>query len=215
MRVPVQKIKFLNPKINIALCLAESRGYIRGAAFNYQVVPVGQPTPDEDALVYTTQPQGCETEAGMVECILHNSAAKKELVGYPGYPTPIPRAADLTAPCPYRIVEIPSKGLGMVAARDLRFGELIISERPLLISPQISKIDFIKWTNTTTPRQKQEAACFESEKIYKVAFERMDPEAKETYMKLHNSHKHDGSGPLLGVSRTNSYGVFALQGNIL
>lgn len=148
----------------------------------------------------------------MVECILQNNAAKKELVSYPGYPTPIPRAADSTAPCPYRIVEIPSKGLGMVAARDLRFGELIISERPLLITPQLTKIDCIKWMDTATPRQKQEAACFESEKIYKVAFERMEPEDKDTYMKLYNSHKHDGSGPILGISRTNSYGVFALQG---
>ncbi|KAF4590780.1 hypothetical protein EYR40_009377 [Pleurotus pulmonarius] len=194
---------------------SESRGYIRGGASDSKilVVPVGQPAPHEDALVYTTQPQGCDPEAGMVECILQNSAAKKELVEYPGYPAPIIREADSTAPCPYRIVEIPSKGLGMVAARDLHFGELIISERPLIISPRVMKINCMKWMDSATPRQKQEAAWFESEKIYKLAFERMEPEDKETYMKLYNSHKHDGTGPILGISRTNGYGVFALQGD--
>ncbi|KAF4590181.1 hypothetical protein EYR38_009479 [Pleurotus pulmonarius] len=193
---------------------SKSRGYICGGGFTYKLVPVGQPAPDDDSLVYTTQPQGCDPEAGMVECVLQNSAAKKELVEYPGYPAPIPREADSPASCPYRIVEIPSKGLGMVAARDLHFGELIISERPLMITPQRT-IHSIKWMDSATPRQKQEAVYFESEKIHKVALERMEPEDKEAYMQLYNSHKHDGSGPIVGISRTNAYGVFALQGDIL
>ncbi|KAF4577219.1 hypothetical protein EYR36_005206 [Pleurotus pulmonarius] len=191
---------------------SKSRGYICGGGFTYKLVPVGQPAPDDDSLVYTTQPQGCDPEAGMVECVLQNSAAKKELVEYPGYPAPIPREADSPASCPYRIVEIPSKGLGMVAARDLHFGELIISERPLMITPQRT-IHSIKWMDSATPRQKQEAVYFESEKIHKVALERMEPEDKEAYMQLYNSHKHDGSGPIVGISRTNAYGVFALQGD--
>lgn len=80
----------------------------------------------------------------MVECIFHSSAAKRESVAHPGYPISIPRPADAT--CPYRIVKIPSKGLGMVAARDLAFGDVITSERPLLVAPQYIFLDFIRWT---------------------------------------------------------------------
>ena len=35
----------------------------------------------------------------------------------------------------------------------------------------------------------------------------MMPEAKEEFMSLANSHKHDGSGPILGVIRTNGFRI--------
>lgn len=45
-----------------------------------------------------------------------------------------------------------------------------------------------------------------------MAYERMRPEVKVAYLQLYNSHQHDGSGPLLGVQRTNSFLWFKFQG---
>ena len=48
---------------------------------------------------------------------------------------------------------------------------------------------------------------FKQEQHLELVFNRMDEDRKEAYMALANSHKEDGSGPLLGVQRTNGFGV--------
>lgn len=40
-----------------------------------------------------------------------------------------------------------------------------------------------------------------------LSIDRMLPETRAAYMSLANSHLEDGSGPLVGISRTNSFGT--------
>lgn len=55
-------------------------------------------------------------------------------------------------------------------------------------------------------------ALCETQRFYRMAYERMHPEDKVAYRQLHDAHQHDGSGPLLGVQMPNSFLVFELQG---
>ncbi|KAF9497054.1 SET domain-containing protein [Pleurotus eryngii] len=201
-------------------------------------MPVDAPPPAAlVANIFTTQPQdGALSEN--VECILHSAAAKQELIEYPNFPQPTPRShtnplipallaslsddkdnnngegqgAEVSAP--YRIAEVPSKGLGMLATRAIPQGAFIMSERPLLLGPQVQHLDGhnMQFTATATARQRQRAIFTEAEKNLRIAFARMDPTNQKAYMALHNAHQSDGSGPITGVMRTNAYEVCRLDG---
>jgi hypothetical protein len=49
--------------------------------------------------------------------------------------------------------------------------------------------------------------CFEWEEQLQMVFNRMDEDKKLVFMALANSHKEDGTGPLLGVQRMNEFGL--------
>ncbi|KAG9218172.1 hypothetical protein CCMSSC00406_0008111 [Pleurotus cornucopiae] len=187
-----------------------------------RTVPVeAQHSTTQKAYVLTTQPQdGAHCQD--VECILRSAAAKQELIEYPMFPQPTALLASREddggqgvgeASPPYRIAPIPSKGLGMIATRAIPQGSLVAGERPLLIVPKMQRIpDSTKFTSNATVRRRRLAIFNEVEKEFRVAFARMDPANQEAYMALHNAHRDDGSGPLLGIMRTNAYRVCILEG---
>ncbi|KAF4577234.1 hypothetical protein EYR36_005221 [Pleurotus pulmonarius] len=186
---------------------SKSRGYESGglkvALQSPHELPANNPS-----MIYTSQPRGSPYP---VECLLRGAAAKRELIEYPDFPQEIYRASDLEERA-YSIVDIPGKGLGMVAAQDLEPGELITSERPLLLAPHaISSPASLEFNDDATEEQQQAAKYFEADRMLKIAYERMHRDDQAAYMKLHNAHLHDGSGPLLGVMRTNSYGLFDMH----
>ncbi|KAF4590806.1 hypothetical protein EYR40_009403 [Pleurotus pulmonarius] len=186
---------------------SKSRGYESGGLKVALQSPHELPT-NNPSMIYTSQPRGSPYP---VECLLRGAAAKRELIEYPDFPQEIYRASDLEERA-YSIVDIPGKGLGMVAAQDLEPGELITSERPLLLAPHaISSPASLEFTDDATEEQQQAAKYFEADRMLKIAYERMHRDDQAAYMKLHNAHLHDGSGPLLGVMRTNSYGLFDMQ----
>lgn len=141
--------------------------------------------------MYSTQPQGCDPEARTAECILHSSAARRELIAYAGYPTPLPHAPGGTGAAqacpPYRIVNIPRKGLGMVAAHNLAFGEVITNECPLLVAPQYILLDFIRWLGAPSGWENQQVALFEMQRFHRMASERMRGDDKVAYLQLYNA----------------------------
>ncbi|KAK7032039.1 hypothetical protein VNI00_013407 [Paramarasmius palmivorus] len=105
----------------------------------------------------------------------------------PGYPQPLPRPAQ---PDCFRIEEIPGKGKGLVATKDMKWGDLIFAERPMIINPtglpvNCNKLDIP--SHFTRPQIQQVGPG--------------------SFRDLWNCHKEDGSGPLLGVSRTNGFNV--------
>jgi len=92
------------------------------------------------------------------------------------------------------------------ALADLQLGDLVFSERALIIdSPAIFKPASVPAHYTKD--QVIQAAFYDKEKTLEVAFGMMPKEIQEEYMALHNCHLHDGSGPLQGVFRTNSLEV--------
>ncbi len=112
-----------------------------------------------------------------------------------------------------------SKGMGLVATRFIAAGQLIFSERPLLIAqPRLEswvdldeifdRLDLV--SEEITQDEIMKAARPEVEDHFQDILERMDPEDRGTYLVLANSHRHDGSGPLYGVFRTNNIEISTL-----
>jgi len=52
------------------------------------------------------------------------------------------------------------------------------------------------------------------EKTLREPLDRMDPESRAAYMALANCHTEDGSGPLMGILRTNGLGISGLRPDV-
>jgi len=132
---------------------------------------------------------------------------KRKILSTKGFP----RKLNNPAVSAYRIeslVDAAGWGPTMVATRKIKIGEIICDERPLLVSPvNIGEHIPIRVPSSATQAQIIQATLFESEKFLKVALDRMLPENREAYMALRNCHIEDGSGPIMGVVRTNAFEV--------
>ena len=79
--------------------------------------------------------------------------------------------------------EIPGKGEGLVATRNIEYGELIIQERPIMETGPL-------------PLQK--------ERDLKIIVNKLCDEDKETIMGMHDAHGKNGKKSILGIVNTNS-----------
>ena len=103
-------------------------------------------------------------------------------------PTKPSSSADVdSCPLSYICTEIPGKGEGLIATRDISYGELIIHERPIMDTGPL-------------PLQK--------EKDIKKIFNRLSEEDKETVMSMYDAHTKEGKKSLLGIVNTNSLARF-------
>ncbi|KAJ7686584.1 hypothetical protein B0H17DRAFT_1181185 [Mycena rosella] len=166
---------------------------------------------DKNMFLYTTQPSVSMDATlasfpdGWTECLLY-ADAKALLLSTPGFPSPLIRPSSRS----YRLASSPSKGLGLFSTRKIRAGELILSERPLTVTPS-SFGNKIRFMREFTEHEKFQAQLYEWEQTLKILFDRLCPEYKTAFMALANSHQHDGSGPIGGIIRTNSLGLESLQ----
>lgn len=161
----------------------------------------------ENTPVYTSLPPVPLTATlenspdGWTECLFLGPAAKCIILSTPGFPQPVPK--------PDRVSHIVGKSktadLGLTAARNLKAGDLVYAERPILMAFQNSKVPRVP--PGTTKEQLVYVVLQEWERQLRPAFERLEPEKQAAYRKLANSHTEDGSGPILGIMRTNSFGV--------
>ncbi|KAJ7079799.1 hypothetical protein B0H15DRAFT_858090 [Mycena belliarum] len=166
---------------------------------------------DEDAFLYTSQPSiGLKDTLqtypdGWAECVLYPDA-KALILATPGFPAALVRPSSRS----YRVTSTPDKGLGLFSTRKISAGDLILSERPLTISPAwtITRMRFLR---ELTEQEKYLAVVYEWEKTLQPMFDRLCPENKSAFMALANSHQHDGSGPIVGRIRTNSFGLSCFQ----
>ena len=131
------------------------------------------------------------------------ASTKARLVQTQGYPQALHR---LHGPDPCVVVKTPTMGFGMFATRNIRLGELIIRERPLLVMPVGLPIPTVPAHYTSV--QTLSVAMYEWEKNFlEIALSKMTAGNQKAYMDLANDHTEDGSGPLLGIARTNGYGI--------
>ncbi|KAJ7655736.1 hypothetical protein DFH06DRAFT_483176 [Mycena polygramma] len=168
----------------------------------------GEHDPRSDTLhgmIYTTLPQVTDptSDEPVTECIFF-PGSKEVFTGIPGFPHPMVQPA---APA-FKLAEVPGKGMGLFATRALRAGELILSERPLFISPASFELPIPPNFNLA---QYTQLLLMESEKSVAMSVDRMSPESKAAFMALANSHLEDGSGPCLGIVRTNGLGISGLR----
>ncbi|KDR74752.1 hypothetical protein GALMADRAFT_280151 [Galerina marginata CBS 339.88] len=129
---------------------------------------------------------------------------KAKVLNAPGYPKPLPKPV---GPTSYEIQSTPGMGLGVFATRDIKSGDLVFSERPLLVSPRNIGVLGIPYTEGSDMKAYRAKMMFEWEKQLEIAVGRMTPENQVAFKSLINNHTEDGSGPLLGIIRTNGYGA--------
>ncbi|KAF5376449.1 hypothetical protein D9615_008610 [Tricholomella constricta] len=138
------------------------------------------------------------------ECLFLGGKQKREIVSTPGFPSPVPRPPQVR----HRIG--PSRfGIGMFATRNIKMGDLIVSERPLLVSPiAVPPLPLnLPISFEPTLLQIMQARMVEHEKRLENCLGRMLPENRAAFLALHNSHTEDGSGPIFGRIRTNGIGI--------
>ncbi|KAF8067863.1 hypothetical protein FPV67DRAFT_1162291 [Lyophyllum atratum] len=161
-------------------------------------------------LVYITLPSDpppgaklVEGTDGWTECLLRRRALAT-ILSTPGFPCPPHYPEDVC----FRIG--PSQnGLGMFATRDLSMGDHILTERPLTVTPTaIPMPHFARSLAGLTDEQRSQAILDEWEKSFLLpCFSRLDSTTQADFLDLANSHTADGSGPVLGVIRTNGFEV--------
>jgi hypothetical protein len=145
--------------------------------------------PSETPLLPSQDGTGLNERA---ECILPKSLAEKTVFSGVKYPLPMPHPGGIN----YEIRPTPSMGLGMFAKRDLKRGELILAERPLLVVP-----------TAPTAAQLFRRNVSNRDALLQLCFDRLTPENQAAYRALANSHTQDGSGPLHGILRTNGFSL--------
>ncbi len=91
----------------------------------------------------------------------------------------------------------------MFAARQFQTGDLVADERPLMVYPVGPPTDLSFLASTLDAARVDEPKYLQD--VVGSIFECMSEECQDTFMGLRNRHLHDGSGPLLGVARTNGY----------
>lgn len=75
-------------------------------------------------------------------CMIHHIVYYQLLDKFPNFPEPI--ASNEAKRC-YRIYPVENQGLGMFATRDIEPGEIIVSERPVLLLP--GGIPYLRFQN--------------------------------------------------------------------
>ncbi|KAG5636024.1 hypothetical protein H0H81_009347 [Sphagnurus paluster] len=92
----------------------------------------------------------------------------------------------------------------MFATCDIKMGELVLSERPLLLTP--AAIPMLGDTNLTDARSEEVHRC-EYEQVLQRCVNLMLPKNRTAFFKLHDAHTKDGSGHISGRTRTNGIGA--------
>jgi len=98
-------------------------------------------------------------------------------------------------------------GEGLFARRNIKRGDIILAERPLLVSPRAMGGSVGGIESHYTEKQIKQIMILEFEKLLEFAIGRFPNEIQAEYKALHNAHTGDGSGPLLGVVRSNGYSI--------
>ncbi|KAJ6497622.1 hypothetical protein C8R45DRAFT_822965 [Mycena sanguinolenta] len=152
-------------------------------------------------MTYTSIPFASDDDEQVSECLFY-PGSKEVLMQIPNFPHPMLR---VETPA-FRVADVSSKGLGLVSTRALKMGDLILDERPLFVCSRGVPVPV---PSTFTQEQIIQYHLQKLEEHYQLSINRMRPKAKAAYMALSNCHKEDGSGPIVGIVRTNG---LALQG---
>ncbi|KAI0785785.1 hypothetical protein C8Q75DRAFT_309442 [Abortiporus biennis] len=136
---------------------------------------------------------------GVAECLLY-APTKRMLMNFPRFPQKIRHPTTIC----YEIRDIPGRGKGVIALQDIEAGDLIIAERPLTITPNVTLFPDHHGSN---PKYSEHAPgeYKEAEELFAALLERMDPSRKADFMDIQNCHEHDGGGPFWGRASTNAF----------
>ncbi|EEB94645.1 hypothetical protein MPER_06507, partial [Moniliophthora perniciosa FA553] len=111
---------------------------------------------------------------GWTECYI-TARAKRKILKTPGFPEPLPRP---TQPDCFRVVDLPGKGRGIIATKDIKWGDLILAERALIIFPAgFPSAGYLKGSISEIPKhftiaQRRQAIMMNIERDLDIMFKR-------------------------------------------
>ncbi|KAF8208500.1 hypothetical protein K438DRAFT_1573631 [Mycena galopus ATCC 62051] len=153
-------------------------------------------------MTFTTLPLNATADEPVTECLFF-AGSKEVVLNTPGFPQPLIHPATPAV----RLDTIPGKGVGAFSTRALKMGDLILCERPLLLAARGVHTNHMPGY---TQEMLMQHTLNQFEKCIALAVNRMRPADKAAFMALANSHTEDGSGPCVGVTRTNGLGIEGL-----
>ncbi|KAF9546661.1 SET domain-containing protein [Agrocybe pediades] len=156
-----------------------------------------------NGLIFTTLHHGSDPAGNHNTELLVEGSTKQKIFSTPGFLKPVPKPSG--QPC-YVVRSTPDMGLGCFATRAIEAGETIFAERPLLVAPRSCRVQRgPQLLAQYGIHQGNLVVLAEWEKMLEVAVARMTEENRKALMSLANNHTEDGSGPILGIVRTNAY----------
>jgi hypothetical protein len=175
---------------------------IQGIKFTNYSHRANHQYPEETCVLTSVAPKtshGSPLRNDHTECIFRGGKALKTVFSTPKFPLPMPTPNGDT----YEILPTPNTGLGIFASRDIKMGDLVLSERPLIVVPM------------SLPPGNGPTGDFDWDTFIQPCFDRLSPDNKAAYRALANSHTEDGSGPLHGVVLTNGFTFHVGEGERL
>ncbi|KZV74932.1 SET domain-containing protein [Peniophora sp. CONT] len=134
---------------------------------------------------------------GKAECMC-TGWFKRMVMSTPGFPSPILHPPKMV----YEVRQVQGRGLGVLATEDIKAGDLILAERPLLVKMMWNPVRYWK---DMTEEEALRGAYVDLENTMEYICSRLTPKDLEAYKSLHNSHDTGGAGPLTGIWRTNGF----------
>lgn len=183
-------------------------------------------TPDQLQAAYKSMDQGntvlmtsippmnhdttlANTPDGWTQCMI-TADTKARILSTPGFPSPVPQPSRVR----HWVGNTAKKGLALFATESLEFGDLIVSERPLYFG--MAHLGPSQDVSSNAPIDEIIASTLQiAEKNMETIISRMPLERAKAFRALANSHLHDGSGPLMGIVRTNGFSASPLSGKDL
>ncbi|GJJ09918.1 hypothetical protein Clacol_004142 [Clathrus columnatus] len=132
--------------------------------------------------------------------------AKGTILDTPGFPRPLLHP---TRPS-YWVTTAQHMGLGVFAKRLIKMGEIILSERPLIVVPETIDATLRQFGGSENEEARL-GLMAEWERPLQNCINMMDEQDRQELLKLRNAYQNDGSGPYLGIIRTNGYEVKPLK----
>lgn len=165
-------------------------------------------------LVCSTQPAKLNNAThetnpdGWSECLI-TGWVKRTILNTPSFPQPPPQPGQIR----HRVSETgtSTKPLpGVYATETLELGDLVLSERPRLITPGMMRAGAI-FGEHLTPEQMNEVAVKQWGKMLKLVFGRLPKEDQEAFWNLRDIHQKNGKKSITGIIKTNGLRVEGLE----
>ena len=156
-------------------------------------VPSAPPGGDTDPVLITTLPHNTFPGEPKTECLLRPQV-KDEILAIPGFPKPF------ITPYPpkHEIKPVKAAGLGVFATTDIEMGDIIIVERPMIISTQL-----------VTARSN--LVCHQPLALQHTLIKRLSDADREEFFALSNCKGYTKPN-ISGIADTNAIGIDALPG---
>ncbi|KAJ3980160.1 hypothetical protein F5890DRAFT_762014 [Lentinula detonsa] len=150
---------------------------------------------------------------GWTECLL-TGLMKQTILETPLFPQPLSQPNHSR----HRVGDASHKSTtlkplpGLYATQELDMGDLILSERPILIVPAMMRVGetFYQTLSELTQRERLDVARNQWQKALETVFARLSKEDQKEFWSLRDVHEKDGKKRIDGIVKTNGFAILGL-----